>query len=415
MALTKCPECQLQVSDKALSCPHCGYPINQVAIQRHYKKPAKRKRLPNGFGSITEIKGKNLRNPFWVRVCVGKTDFNRPILKPLKPQASFLTYNEAYQALVDYNRNPYDLENDLLVEQLYKKWSDSYLNKCDESYVRTVTSAWAYCSSIYQMRAKDVRARHIKGVMDDGYRIETRGKKKGEKVFPSASTKARIKSLFNLMFDYALEYEIVTMNYARAFDVSDDIIKEKEESKKNHIPFSEDELETLWDNVGKVKYVDWILIQCYMGWRPQELATLQLSEVNLTDWYMQAGMKTESGKQRIVPIHTQIRDLVKQNYDIAVSLGSPYLFNDKGQLNGSYKLTYDKYAHRFKKAIEQLNLNPEHRPHDPRNTFITRAKKAGVDEYALKEMAGHKILDITESVYTLRDLEWLRSDIEKIG
>lgn len=217
------------------------------------------------------------------------------------------------------------------------------------------------------------------------------------------------------MFDYALEYEIVTMNYARTFDVSDDIIKEKEESKKNHIPFSEDELETLWDNVGKVKYVDWILIQCYMGWRPQELATLQLSEVNLTDWYMQAGMKTESGKQRIVPIHTQIRDLVKQNYDIAVSLGSPYLFNDKGQLNGSYKLTYDKYAHRFKKAIEQLNLNPEHRPHDPRNTFITRAKKAGVDEYALKEMAGHKILDITESVYTLRDLEWLRSDIEKIG
>ena len=415
MALIKCPECQLQVSDKALSCPHCGYPINQVAIQRHYKKPAKRKRLPNGFGSITEIKGKNLRNPFWVRVCVGKTDFNRPILKPLKPQAYFLTYNEAYQALVDYNRNPYDLENDLLVEQLYKKWSDSYLNKCDESYVRTVTSAWAYCSSIYQMRAKDVRARHIKGVMDDGYRIETRGKKKGEKVFPSASTKARIKSLFNLMFDYALEYEIVTMNYARTFDVSDDIIKEKEESKKNHIPFSEDELETLWDNVGKVKYVDWILIQCYMGWRPQELATLQLSEVNLTDWYMQAGMKTESGKQRIVPIHTQIRDLVKQNYDIAVSLGSPYLFNDKGQLNGSYKLTYDKYAHRFKKAIEQLNLNPEHRPHDPRNTFITREKKAGVDEYALKEMAGHKILDITESVYTLRDLEWLRSDIEKIG
>lgn len=415
MALIKCPECQLQVSDKALSCPHCGYPINQVAIQRHYKKPAKRKRLPNGFGSITEIKGKNLRNPFWVRVCVGKTDFNRPILKPLKPQAYFLTYNEAYQALVDYNRNPYDLENDLLVEQLYKKWSDSYLNKCDESYVRTVTSAWAYCSSIYQMRAKDVRARHIKGVMDEGYRIETRGKKKGEKVFPSASTKARIKSLFNLMFDYALEYEIVTMNYARTFDVSDDIIKEKEESKKNHIPFSEDELETLWDNVGKVKYVDWILIQCYMGWRPQELATLQLSEVNLTDWYMQAGMKTESGKQRIVPIHTQIRDLVKQNYDIAVSLGSPYLFNDKGQLNGSYKLTYDKYAHRFKKAIEQLNLNPEHRPHDPRNTFITRAKKAGVDEYALKEMAGHKILDITESVYTLRDLEWLRSDIEKIG
>lgn len=27
MALKKCPECSKQVSDKAESCPHCGYPI----------------------------------------------------------------------------------------------------------------------------------------------------------------------------------------------------------------------------------------------------------------------------------------------------------------------------------------------------------------------------------------------------
>ena len=25
--LTKCPECDLQVSDKAYTCPHCGYPL----------------------------------------------------------------------------------------------------------------------------------------------------------------------------------------------------------------------------------------------------------------------------------------------------------------------------------------------------------------------------------------------------
>lgn len=415
MALIQCPECQLQVSNKALACPHCGYPLNQTVIQNNYKKRARRKRLPNGFGSITEIKGKNLRNPFWTRVCVGKTEFNKPILKPLKPKAYFPTYNEAYQALVDYNRNPYDLEDDILVEELYEKWTDVYLNSCDESYARTITSAWAYCSSIYRMRAKDVRARHIKGVMDEGYRIETRGKKKGEKVFPSAGTKARIKSLFNLMYDYALEYEIVTVNYARTFDISEDIMKEKEASKRSHIPFSDNELNILWENVGKVKYIDWILIQCYMGWRPQELALLRLDEINLEEWYMQAGIKTDAGKQRIVPIHSRIRELVKQNYDIAVSLGSPYLFNDKGQTHaGSYKITYDKYSYRFKAVMAALNLNPEHRPHDPRNTFVTRAKKAEVDEYALKEMVGHKIQDITESVYTLRDLEWLRSDLEKI-
>ena len=60
MALIQCPECQLQVSDKALACPHCGYPLNRTVIQNNYKKRARRKRLPNGFGSITEIKGKSL-------------------------------------------------------------------------------------------------------------------------------------------------------------------------------------------------------------------------------------------------------------------------------------------------------------------------------------------------------------------
>ena len=47
-------------------------------------------------------------------------------------------------------------------------------------------------------------------------------------------------------------------------------------------------------------------------------------------------------------------------------------------------------------------------------TFITNAKKVGMDEYAIKEMVGHSIKDITESVYTVRDLEWLRNDLEKL-
>lgn len=415
MALIKCPECELQVSDKALSCPHCGYPM-KTAPKKNYHKPTKRMKLPNGFGSIMERKGRNLREPFYVRICVGKDPFGKPVLRPLKPKASFLTYNEAYQALVDYNRNPYDLEDDITVAELYEKWTDSYFKALtSENSKRTITSAWAYCSSVYSMRAKDVRARHIKGCMEEGYRIETKGKNKGDKIFPSAGTKSRIKSLFNLMFDYALEYEIVDRNYARTFEISSDIIKEKEAATRGHIIFSDSEMNTLWENVDKIKYVDWILIQCYTGWRPQELATLRLDEVNLDQWYMRAGMKTEAGKQRVVPVHHRIQPLVQKNFDFAVSIGSEYLFNDKGQTHaGSWKLTYDKYANRFEKVIKDLNLNPEHRPHDPRMTFITMAKKAKIADAAIKKMVGHKIEDITEATYTDRDIEWLRSDIEKL-
>lgn len=31
MALINCPECNKQISDKANSCPHCGYPINNFS------------------------------------------------------------------------------------------------------------------------------------------------------------------------------------------------------------------------------------------------------------------------------------------------------------------------------------------------------------------------------------------------
>ena len=410
--LIKCPECNLNVSDKAISCPHCGYPLKKDLVTKKCRS-TKRKRLPNGFGYITEIKDKNLRNPFRAMVTVGKNENGRPIAKLLKPQAYFKTYNEAYEALVEYNKNPYDLDDDMSVAELYEKWSATYFQNIKASAKRTVTSAWGYCASIYDMRAKDVRVRHIKGCIEEGFRIETVGKNKGQKVYPSDITKSKIKSLFNLMFDYAVEYEIVDKNYARDFSFS----KSGSDTPVNqqaHIIFTEEELKILWENIDK-PYVDWILIQCYMGWRPQELCLLRLDEINLDSAYMCSGMKTDAGKQRIVPIHSKIYNLVKKNYEHAKDLGSEYLIVDYGKTHkSSLNMTYDKYRTRFNKVITWLNLNPAHKPHDPRMTFITRCKKAGTDEFALKEMVGHTIEDITESVYTVRDLDWLRTDLEKM-
>lgn len=417
--LVKCPECELQVSDKATICAHCGYPLKEDAASStstRRKKYNKRRRLPNGFGQISEIKNRNLRNPFRAMICVGKDQYGKFLIKPLKPQSYFRTYNEAYEAILEYHKNPYDLSPGLTVEELYEKWSETYFKTLNsETSIRTVTSAWNYCSILYKMKVSDLRARHIKGCIEDGYRIETTGKNKGEKIYASASTKSRIKSIFNLMLDYALEYELVDRNYARTFEISKDVINEISEKKQEHVIFSEDEINILWSNLGKVKFVDWILIQMYMGWRPQELAVLKLTDVNLEKATITGGMKTDAGKCRTVPIHSRIFDLVKQNYDFATDIGSEFLFNDKGQTHsGRWKITYDKYAKRFQKVCDQLQLNSEHRPHDPRKTFITRAKKAGVDEYAIKAIVGHKANDITESIYTDRDVEWLRADIEKI-
>ena len=109
--LIPCPECALNVSDKAISCPHCGFPLKPEKLSKKTKgKYNKRRRLPNGFGQISEIKNRKLRNPFRAMITVGKTETGRSICKPLKPQSYFPTYNAAYEALIEYNKNPYDLD-----------------------------------------------------------------------------------------------------------------------------------------------------------------------------------------------------------------------------------------------------------------------------------------------------------------
>lgn len=374
-------------------------------------------KLPNGYGSVTKLSG-NRRKPYLARVTLGWITDEQAgkSIQNRVPIGTFKTKKEALQALAEYGANPYDIQNDnMTLAELYEKWTAEYFPTLEsESSPRTIIAAWRYCHAIQGMRVKDIRARHIKGIMEDGYVIPDRGKAAGTKVPASAGTKARIKSMFNLMLDYALEYELVDKNYARTFDLSVDIIKEKESATRGHINFNNNEMKILWDNVNTLRFVDWILIQCYMGWRPQELAKLELKNVHLDEQYIVGGMKTESGKNRTIPIHPRIKDLVQQNYDKAVELGSKYLLNDPDAVKGGMTITYDKYAGRFAKIMSALNLREDHRPHDPRTTFVTMAKKAGVDEYVIKILAGHRITDITEGTYTKRDIEWLRAELEKM-
>lgn len=166
----------------------------------------------------------------------------------------------------------------------------------------------------------------------------------------------------------------------------------------------------MWQNANKIKFVDWILIQCYLGVRPRELLGILVENVDLENDTITCGMKTEAGKNRVIPIHEKIKEHVENKMKVAKALGSPYLFNKPNEHGMSYS-TYKKY---FYNAMIDLEISTEHRPHDPRKTFVTMAKKYEVDEYAIKRIIGHTIEDLTERVYTQRDLEWLKSEMAKM-
>ena len=254
--LIPCPECGNQVSDKARACPMCGYPLKEDPPEKISRKLAKKKRmkLPNGFGQITHLSNPNLRNPYRVMVTVGKDSYGKPIQKLLKPTAYFKTYNEAYEALVEYHRNPYDLEDDITIVELYEKW------KADNERDMTIKQAginqsiWQYCTSVEKIRVKDLRVKHIKHVMENGTRIEKVGAKKGQEIHPTPLIKRRIKGLFTKLLDYAVENDIVEKNVARDFHYSNKELQDFDsDSKDSHITITEEELNTLWNN----REVDW--------------------------------------------------------------------------------------------------------------------------------------------------------------
>ena len=406
--LINCPECELQVSDKAVSCPHCGYPLKPDKISR---PSTKRMRLPNGFGQITEIKHRNLRNRFRVMITEGFTEEGQPIQKMLKPRAYFPTYKDAYEALIEYHKNPYNPNQELTVEEVYNKWIEKHSEEVSTvESLKQYKSAWLYCNSIKKMKIRDVRAHHIKDCINYGIKIS-----EDDEIVASPQKKSSIKILFNLLFDYAIEYEYADKNYARSFKLPKNIKEGIDESLEHHMTFTEEEMETLWSN-WQLSEAQLILVQCYMGWRPQELCELKISNVHLDEHYIIGGMKTVDGRDRVVPIHPKIEPIISDCLKRAKANNSEYLFliPDKRTSGKMIRLTYNKYYKDFRNIIDQLELNPDHKPHDPRKQFITAAKEAQMNEYAIKLIVGHKITDITEAIYTERKFDWLYDEICKI-
>lgn len=302
----------------------------------------------------------------------------------------FHTKDEAIQALANYNASPYDIQtNSITFEEVYELWSREYFpTLANKSSIRTVSAAYNYCTPLYKMRMKDIRVEHLEGTIRDAE--------------VGSATKGRIKSLFNMMYRYAMKHEIVQKDYAQLCNAV-----KREAPEREIVPFSPEEINLLWENVDEVPFADMILIGIYSGWRPQELAILKNADIDLEAGIMKGGMKTDAGKNRIVPIHPLIRPLIEQRY----SPDREYLFNDKNGQQGTY-MTYDKYRGRFNKVMKRLNLT--HRPHETRHTFITKAKECHVDEYILKLIVGHAITDITEKTYTHRTIEQLQKEICKI-
>ena len=370
-----------------------------------------------GEGSVTYDKR---RKRYRARVTIGwetneETGRTKQIVKTLG--SNYKTKGEATSALAEYLKNPYDLNNkDITFEQLYKKWFDEYIDTDEhESIKYRVKAAYRYCSLIYKKKFREITIIDMKDCIYKGTATCVRGKYKGEQRLASPQSKEIIKYLFNHIYDYALEARLVERNYAREFTLDKKVFQEKEKNYKSKVPFSKEEIDKLWKSIEFVPFADMIVYACYSGWRPTELIKLKIKDVDLKNGLVKGGMKTSAGKNRLVPIHPLVSSIVEKYYKEAKSVGSDYLFNDVNNKFG-IGLSYDQYLSRFNKVMNSLHFRTEITPHYTRHTFITKAKsrEVNMNEYVLKIIVGHDVGDLTEHVYTHRELNDLKEEMDKI-
>ena len=370
-----------------------------------------------GEGSVTYDRR---RKRYRARVTIGwetneETGRTKQIVKTLG--SNYKTKGEATSALAEYLKNPYDLNNkDITFEQLYKKWFDEYIDTDEhESIKYRVKAAYRYCSLIYNKKFREITIIDMKDCIYKGTATCVRGKYKGEQRLASPQSKEIIKYLFNHIYDYALEARLVERNYAREFTLDKKVFQEKEKNYKSKVPFSKEEIDKLWKSIEFVPFADMIVYACYSGWRPTELIKLKIKDVDLKNGFVKGGMKTSAGKNRLVPIHPLVSSIVEKYYKEAKSVGSDYLFNDVNNKFG-IGLSYDQYLSRFNKVMNALHFRTEITPHYTRHTFITKAKsrEVNMNEYVLKIIVGHDVGDLTEHVYTHRELNDLKEEMDKI-
>lgn len=141
-------------------------------------------KLPNGFGSVHKLSG-NRRKPWRARITDG-WEYNKEkdkMVQIYKTVGYYATRQEALTALADYNKAPYDLDTDgITFSEMYDKWTEEYFVKLKtQSSIRTIQSAYSYCSGLYKMKVREIRTYHLKECIDKGYVIVSVGKDKGKK------------------------------------------------------------------------------------------------------------------------------------------------------------------------------------------------------------------------------------------
>lgn len=373
--------------------------LSVVSSDGKVKAKPKRKiksRRPKGSGSVYKLSGKRSK-PYLASVTIGYSDEDGHQIK--KPIGYFLTREEALNALEVYNMQKRGLINQvnivLTADNIQKDkvkcptvkeiWDIIYEEEVEKKAPSTKNNykcAFKHISEIHHMKINEVNLHVLQPIFDE---VMNKGAGYGK-----LNT---MKVVFKAISKYALKYDFIDKDYTQYITIES---SNKPVFKRKVIS---------WEEINKLikddsREAKIILTSIFTGVRPQELLSIKREDVHLEESYMIGGMKTDNGKERIIPIH----DLIKPYVEELLQQNNKYLVFD---YNG--RKAYGEYL----KDVFYPKMS-DHYPYDTRHTFATIAKVASMNEFARKKIMGHSCNNLTDDVYTHAPVKFLVNEINKI-
>lgn len=386
-----CRKCKQEIPEESKYCNFCG------VIQQ--PKKTKHRRRANGSGSVYKV-SENRRNPWGASVY---KNGQRVFL------GTFAKAAEAEAAIVRFKDDELSEKINYTVDRVHTEWQKIHYRDLTKSGEEGYNSAWNYLQCFRNKKMRELKSAAVQSLIDEIAQQKSR------------SVCEKVRQLYSQLCKWAMKEDIINKNYAQ-------FIKLPKAQKAQKEIFKQTEIERIKDH-DKDQAAQIILTMIYSGLRINELFDIEIDDVYLEDGYMVGGLKTDAGRDRIIPINNHIRPYIEAWYHSAFQInpdGSKikayrYLVrNETGQrINAS-----NWRRRKFYPLLRSLGIlgeeegttghPPRLTPHSCRHTYASLAVQAGVPDELLKTLIGHADYSTTINLYNHDDVADLKKAAELI-
>ena len=343
----------------------------------------KYKRNGNGAGTVTRLQG-NRKNPF-LAMSPAKRDektgkYSRSII------GYYPTERDARDALTLYRQCPPAIDVKTTFAELFEQWKEQGYRNISRSTIDVYNAAYAKFKPIHNFKMVDIKTPQLQFCID-------RQAEEGV----SHSTLQKMKVLAGLVENYAVQLDLIVKNYAEF------IVLPKVEQEEKTI-FTDFDLKKITESAenGNVM-ARHILIMCYTGWRIQEYLNLTIFDYDRAERTLKGGLKTEAGKNRIVPVPEKVRPYVEQFYSESDKLCN---------------IPKRRFRTEFDEILVNLGIQKEGKkkitPHSTRHTYNSMLAKNGISVETRMKLMGQVSEDVNRKVYTHTELNELKKAVKSL-